>query len=347
VWQKVEVAGAVCANGSQYKFFVNDSPSSSNDVLVMLEPGGACWDHASCSGKTPLGASNTSGIGDGHMNLYQIVFPFLRRTDPENPVRDFNFVYLPYCTGDVHIGDVVKTYVDPTGQEPDLVFHHNGYKNTLAAADFTAQRYPRPSRLVVSGCSAGGVGSMATHWFFRNAIAPERAYLFDDSGPVFPGTVHSQPLYDKITAAWGLESVFATLPFPFDKENLGELTLRLADELPEDRIGVAYFLRDHTFSAYSYKDFYPELDLEARLALWKEDTDLLVAAFEAKKNLAYYLPYWRQRADSHCTTVLDYAGTEIQESGVDLGDFIDTLLDDAAPLESFRESVQPGEDIAP
>jgi hypothetical protein len=81
--------------------------------------------------------------------------------------------------------------------------------------------------------------------------------------------------------------------------------------------------------------------------LWKEDTDLLVAAFETRKNLAYYLPYWRERADSHCTTVLDYNGTEIQEAGVNLSDFIGTLLDDDAPLESFRESVQPGEDTAP
>lgn len=345
-WQKVEIPGTVCGKGSQYKFFVNLSKTSDN-LLITLEPGGACWDYDSCSGKTSLGASNVDGITDGHMALYQLVFPFLRRTDPDNPVRDWNHVYLPYCTGDVHIGNAVRTYVDPNGKEPDLVFHHAGYPNTLAIIDWLKKRFPKIPRMLVYGCSAGGAGSMATYYFYRKGLSPERSYLLDDSGPAFPGSVHSQPLYDQVRTAWDLGSVLDPLPFGGAKPTVGDVSLLVADQFPDDRLGVAYFLRDHVFSAYSYQPFYPDLDDEQRLELWKEDTDLMTAAFDARKNLAYFLPYWRARADSHCTTALDYVGTEIQEKGVDMGDFIHTLLDDSAPLKSYRESPQPGEDGTP
>lgn len=346
-WTKVELPGTVCANGSQYKFFVNPSLVGSKDVLFMFEPGGACWDYDSCSGKTGLGASNTEGITDGHILGWQLVFPFMRRADETNHFRDWNYVYLPYCTGDVHIGNVVRTYKDPLGKDPDLEFHHNGYKNMVAAAEYTASIFKNTSRLVVTGCSAGGAGSIAGHWFVRNALAPEHAYLIDDSGPLFPGSVHSKPLYDTIRQAWDLDSVFETVPVAYDSNDMGGVILKLSELLPKDRLAVTYFLRDHTFSSYSYKRFFPELSDEERLVLWKEDSDLLTAAFDKHDNLAYYLPYWRDRADSHCTIVLDYDGTEIQEAGVDLSDFIDNVLDDASPLQSFRESPQSGEDGTP
>jgi hypothetical protein len=47
-WLKFEPEGAVCANGSQYKYFVNFSETSSN-LVVFLEGGGACSNYASCA----------------------------------------------------------------------------------------------------------------------------------------------------------------------------------------------------------------------------------------------------------------------------------------------------------
>lgn len=347
VWFKVELPGTFCANGSQYKFFINPSPNESKDVLFMFEPGGACWDYDSCAGRTGLGASNTEGITDGHVLGWQLAFPFTRRADETNHFRDYNYVYMPYCTGDVHIGNTVRTYVDPLGKDPDLVFHHNGFTNMMEASKYTAEIFKNPPKLVVAGCSAGGAGAIASHWFVRQAFQPEHAYLIDDSGPLFPGSVHSKPLYDTIQETWNLQTVFDNLPISYDKNDMGGMVLKMSEQLPNDRLSVTYFLRDHTFSAYSYERFFPELSDEERLIYWREDTDLLTAAFEGRKNLAYYLPYWRERADSHCTTALDYVGTEIQESGVDLSDFIDNVLDDSIPLKSYRESPQSGEDGTP
>jgi hypothetical protein len=345
LWNMVEPPGTVCGNGSQFRFFVNPSATSSKNLLVMFEPGGACWDYDSCSGKSGLGASNTDGVDENHMALWGLAFPFLRRTDPENPVGDWNMIYVPYCTGDVHIGNKVATYPDPEGKAPDLVFHHNGYENTRAVTEWAKETFQHVGRLMVSGCSAGGVGAISSYAVVRETIAPEHSYLLDDSGPIFPGSVRSKPLYDQIRASWGLDPVFEKLPFPVDVNDLGGMSLRMADALPNDRLAVTYFQRDHVFSAYSYERFYPELSDEQRLGYWKDDTDLLVAAYAKHENMAYYLPWWRARADSHCATALDYVGAEIQEDGVDMNDFIGILMDDSKPLQSFRESPQPGEDM--
>ena len=71
-WQTIALApetGAVCGNGSEYKFFVNRVPNTSNTV-VYFEGGGACWDYESCSGQTGIqGARNPDGIPDDYMSL--------------------------------------------------------------------------------------------------------------------------------------------------------------------------------------------------------------------------------------------------------------------------------------
>ena len=52
-WLKFEPEGAVCANGSQYKYFVNFSETSSN-VVIFLEGGGACSNYEDCSNGRPF-----------------------------------------------------------------------------------------------------------------------------------------------------------------------------------------------------------------------------------------------------------------------------------------------------
>ena len=39
-WQQIELPDTMCGNGSQYRFYVYDSPSS-NNLLLYFEGGGA------------------------------------------------------------------------------------------------------------------------------------------------------------------------------------------------------------------------------------------------------------------------------------------------------------------
>src|SRR6188472_1384078 len=134
-WVAVEPPGAVCGNGSQYKFFVNYSDVS-NDLVVAFEPGGACWDYESCTGQAGVrGAANIDGIPATHMDVGGRIVPFFQREYDDNVTRDWNMVYVPYCTGDVHTGNAVVTYEDPQGVGAPVEFHHNGHANTLAVID--------------------------------------------------------------------------------------------------------------------------------------------------------------------------------------------------------------------
>ena len=61
-WIKIEPPGVVCGNNTPYKFFVNFSDKSDN-LAVVFEPGGACWDYDSCAGKNGIrGAANPDGV---------------------------------------------------------------------------------------------------------------------------------------------------------------------------------------------------------------------------------------------------------------------------------------------
>ena len=65
-WVKIEPPGVVCGNNSQYKLFANFSDKSDN-LVVVFEPGGACWDYPSCTGQEGIrGAANPDGIPDDH-----------------------------------------------------------------------------------------------------------------------------------------------------------------------------------------------------------------------------------------------------------------------------------------
>ena len=60
--------------------------------------------------------------------------PYVFRVHPYSHVetQQWNLVYVPYCTGDIYVGDSVQIYQDPNGVEPPLVWHHNGARNVLA-----------------------------------------------------------------------------------------------------------------------------------------------------------------------------------------------------------------------
>ena len=345
-WLKVELPGTVCGNNSQYKFFVNYKEGA-KDLMIMLEPGGACWDYDGCSGKSDLGAAHPDGIPDDLMKdsgQSANISPLIRR-NVEGPTQDFNMVYVPYCTGDVHTGNNVITYKDPMGVGADLEFHHAGHTNVLAIADYLRKQFPATDRLFLTGCSAGGAGSLINYYFFRNTIDAQRGYMMDDSGPIFPSDGYSLPLHTKIRESWNVDSIFKELPpeYPI-ADDFGILNRHLADMFPEDRLSTVFFQRDYNYSRYSYENFYDANLKEDIMNYWASDTKLLVNLYKTRDNLGFYLPYWRALNDSHCVSIASYGDTDIEELGLNLGDYIDELFNDDVPVGRYMESVQPNED---
>jgi hypothetical protein len=332
-WVKIELEGTTCSDGSQYKFFTNWHEGA-EDLVVIFEPGGACWDYESCSGALGiLGAANPNGIPDNHMEAWEIHSPLVRRDSSQNPMRDWNIVFVPYCTGDVHTGSNLAQYTSEDGTQ-QLTYHHAGHDNMLIVSDWLGWQFQGTDRMYAGGCSAGGVGSNVNYHFLREAIAPNHGYLVNDSGPLFPDSINSKPLHDTIRAAWNLDAVIADTPISgVLDEDFGEITAELADLYPEDRLGVTYFIRDFNYSRYSYERFYEGIDEEGIHQKFYEDTVLLMDNFDQHDNVGYFLPYFRGINDSHCTTIIDFGLTEIGELNV--GSFIEQVLDDDVPMQSF------------
>jgi hypothetical protein len=320
-WQKVEVPGTQCGNGSQYKFFLNRT--SSPNVVFFFEGGGACWDYDTCSGRSGLlGAANPNGIPDNYMQQLtaKYVSPIVNGADPGLPLRSrtdlptkgWNVAYLPYCTGDVHIGNSVVTYFDPTGAQPPLVWHHAGYGNTLAAINYVKSRIPSVQKLLVTGFSAGGTATAASYYFARTIINPARGYMLDDSGPIYLAPnddFPSRPLHEQIRASWNLDSVFSQLPGSFDPGDFGSINRMVATTFPNDQLAYTQYTRDYNYSRFSYESFFFPNDKETILDYWLEDQDRLVSELNQFNNVSYFIPFERQINDSHCSTIVTFIGS--------------------------------------
>jgi hypothetical protein len=339
-WIKIEPPGVVCGNNSQYKFWANFS-AASDKLVVVFEPGGACWDYDSCTGRNGIrGAANVNGLKDDHYELASFISPFLSRFDDTNPSREWNMVYVPYCTGDVHTGNNVVTYQGT----PNVEFHHRGHDAVQEVVKWIDGNFTHVPKMIVTGCSAGGVGALVNYRFLRNGVrAVEKGYLIDDSGPVFPSTGYSQPLHAMIRGAWNIDSLSEHMPAGFTFEDMGTLNTALADEFPKDRLATTYFRRDMNFSLYSYERFYNFPPKEEVLRMWDADTQLLIEEYDTRDNLHYFIPYFRDINDSHCTTLFNFVDSDVEAQNMTLAQWVNDLVDDK-PVKSYLEAPVPGED---
>lgn len=368
-WLMIEPPGRVCSNGSRYRFFVNLNHWS-DDLLVVLEPGGACWDYESCSGSMGIrGAANPNGIEPDHMVRWEAIVPLLHtngldyddgKSYPPPPTASYNKIFIPYCTGDIHAGNNVVDYPNPNDPSKPLKFHHKGHENVASVIEWINEHFnANLDTLFVTGCSAGGVGSLANYYFIRNGVGDvRRGVMLDDAGPIFPNSPYSKPLHAKVRESWNVDSIFSLLPEEIEErllEDFGNINAMLAEEFPEDRLANVYFRMDYNFTLYSYERFHEDTVLEGLLPksedyrreiyrMWWEDTRELLAMSDDYDNLGYYIPFFRPQNDSHCATIIGWKGTEIEEENLDLYDYIDDLLHGEGPVGKYVESTpDPGE----
>ena len=73
--------------------------------------------------------------------------------------QNWNMVYVPYCTGDIYSGDKVAVYQDPTGQKPQLIWHHNGLRNTRAVTAWLRTTWSARSRCCPPAAAPAGRGA--------------------------------------------------------------------------------------------------------------------------------------------------------------------------------------------
>lgn len=150
-WTKVEPGGETrCAHNTDYAFWVR--PGTVNKLIVFFQGGGGCWSGTTCAqGSQLYDASVTEQDNPtGRAGIFDL-------DNPENPFRDYYWVFAPSCTGDIYMGTKEVTYTAADGSE--LLIHHKGALNGRAAVEWAFANFSAPESIFVTGCSAGSIGS--------------------------------------------------------------------------------------------------------------------------------------------------------------------------------------------
>jgi hypothetical protein len=208
-WTWVPFSDAQCANGNPVGIGVNLSTTSSR-VLIYLEGGGACWSALTCY-TLQTASYFTSGYGESDFTTESQDTSYLAeaggffdRTAAANPFKDYSYVYVPYCTGDLHAGDNVVQYGTNTAM-------HVGFRNMSAYLARLVPTFPSADRVYLTGSSAGGLGAGFNWWQTQQAFGSIRVDLIDDSGTAMPPDVEAEGanLEPTLRTQWNLA---ATLP---------------------------------------------------------------------------------------------------------------------------------------
>lgn len=304
-WTWIELADTRCANGDTTGVGVNLTSRGPN-VIIYLEGGGACWDEVTCYALESA-AFVTTGFGQAEFAARAVDLngSLFNRSDPNNPLRDYSYIYVPYCTGDLHAGSNIASY-GPTGAT-----HHVGYDNITALVERLAPTFPDAERVVLSGSSAGGYGAQYNWGRVQDHLGDVRVDLLNDCGPLLPNPYLSEALEGAWRSSWGLDG---TLP-PGCEACADELGAALDYDLARlsgGRAGLLAFADDPVVSLYFGIDS----------LTYKSGLDALIAnTFDAHDHAQVFVV----DASDH---VMIGAPSLVSQNGVVLLDWITQLLDD-------------------
>jgi hypothetical protein len=159
-------SGPQCLRGGDYFVSRKDGETESDDFVFFLQGGGACWE-GFCAATSSVGDPGFPGI-----------LPILSDQEAVNPFASMNKVYLPYCDGSLFGGDA--EYDDDDDGEIDRI--HHGIQNLSAGLDVALEHYPNPDRILLTGVSAGGFGTILAQVVLRKAYPEAEIVVFNDSG---------------------------------------------------------------------------------------------------------------------------------------------------------------------
>lgn len=241
VWQWVDFPESRCRDGSSTGIGVRRG--SSDKLVVFFEGGGACFNGFTCL--VNLGSFGLPDFYDWQSTQGQ--GGIFSTTHEDNPVRDWSFVYVPYCTGDVHAGANRDIEIPEIQGRQQFA----GYTNVEAFLTRIVPTFRDASHVLVTGVSAGGFG--AGFNYHRLARIFPKVTLLDDSGPVMRDAYLAPCLQRMWRDAWNLDM---TIPEGCedcrgeDGGSLAELVRWIGLRHPDQRMGLISSEYDRTISTF-------------------------------------------------------------------------------------------------
>ncbi|MFY0628040.1 MAG: hypothetical protein JXR07_17210 [Reichenbachiella sp.] len=217
-----------CFNGDSFKVAALDNNSSSN-LIITLQGGGACWDgiNFNCEDQYTSVLSDYLSVADFSLELANRI------------EGDWNHVMIPYCDKSLYSGDYSIDYNGADGENE----YFWGFRNGSAGINLAADKFPNVERIILTGCSAGGYGTIFNSAFIRHQFPQAEILVINESGA---GLLHptSPNIWETVLGQWNLnETIDANC------ESCDAQVIHWYDDIlsTDDNIRIAQFS--------SYEDF--------------------------------------------------------------------------------------------
>lgn len=179
-WETQKPGGdTICSDGSPYAYFTRKTESK--NLLVYFQAGGGCAANFPCDPQNPQMFDPTVHIPDDDSTKGSFMWDtdhpaqlggIFDLDDERNPFREYNILYVPYCTGDLGIGNNVDRNVN-----------HKGYINNSSALEWAYKNITDPEKVFVAGSSSGAVTAAFFMGFLTEKYPNAQiAVLSDTSG---------------------------------------------------------------------------------------------------------------------------------------------------------------------
>lgn len=172
-----DIAGMICRDGSPTG--IGYRVGNPKKLAIYINGGGACFNDLTCG-------SNPKSFNSADWNDLSIAYSdkgIFDASNPKNPLKDYSFVFVPYCTGDVHSGtkkDGIALGVPDTQR-------YVGAENFIKTMDFITPyfNYKKVEEVVLFGLSAGGYGVYINFLEVFKRFPNAKLTVINDSGPLF------------------------------------------------------------------------------------------------------------------------------------------------------------------
>ncbi|WP_158544864.1 pectin acetylesterase-family hydrolase [Blastococcus sp. TF02-9] len=208
-WEKV--AGTdecACSDGSEFHYWLHEGDPTK--VAFVLEGGGACFSAETCGTEDSTSKQNLArDLADepGFVSRGGTPVPatdgLVDVADPDNPLAGYSVVYVPYCTGDLHLGDTTHDYGD------GVVVQHKGRVNATTALEGMAREFPDAEQVVVLGFSAGSAGAPLYGGLAHDLLPDADITVLADASGAYPG---DEAITGAIGALWGIAGALPAWP---------------------------------------------------------------------------------------------------------------------------------------
>ena len=209
-----------CLHGHDYAFLVRRGRL--NRVVVEFQGGGACWNSKSCFDADNMKYTDVSmldlkvpyigiaAVDCSMWNSYHSKYldGLIDKNIQNNPVSDWSYILITYCTKDLHLGNASRAYKS-LATNASVVFGHQGLNNANVALDWVKKQFPSPAKLLITGCSAGAIaagvhGASLSKYYAQHSPRTDIKVLGDGFM-----MLTTEPFVRKGLLSWGLPGACA------------------------------------------------------------------------------------------------------------------------------------------